>query len=68
MYMFPRLHSSRGEFNSEKFAVELLNKKHVSVTPGTSFGSKFLDHIRITLLQPEPRIEEGIERMAKVLG
>jgi aspartate aminotransferase len=69
MYMFPRLHSEQGgAFNSEKFAVDLLNKEHVSVTPGTSFGSKFLDHIRITLLQPEPRIEEGIERMAKVLG
>jgi len=67
MYMFPRLHARHGTFNSEKFAVELLNKEYVSVTPGTSFGSRFLDHIRITLLQPEARIEEGIERMAKVL-
>ena len=68
LYMFPRLHSSRGPFNSEKFAVELLNREHVSVTPGTSFGSGFLDHIRITLLQNEARIEEGIERMSKLIG
>ncbi|MDA4131246.1 MAG: pyridoxal phosphate-dependent aminotransferase [Thaumarchaeota archaeon] len=68
LYMFPKLHSSRGPFNSEKFAVELLEKYGVSVTPGTSFGSSFLDHIRITLLQSDARIEEGIERMSKLLS
>jgi aspartate aminotransferase len=68
MYMFPRLHSKKGFFNSEKFALELLESQSVSVTPGTSFGSSFLDHIRIPLLQSEARIDEGIERMSKVLG
>ncbi|MDA4112271.1 MAG: pyridoxal phosphate-dependent aminotransferase [Thaumarchaeota archaeon] len=67
MYMFPKLHSTQGSFNSEKFAVELLEKQNVSVTPGTSFGSSFIDHIRITLLQSESRIEEGIERMSKIV-
>lgn len=70
MYMFPRLHGSSGGkiFNSEKFALELLDSQKVSVTPGTSFGKPFLDYIRITLLQEEKRIEQGIEKMSKVLN
>lgn len=71
MYMFPRLHylkSQETKFNSEKFALNLLESEKVSVTPGTSFGRPFLDHIRITLLQDEKRIEEGIERMSKILS
>lgn len=68
MYMFPKLHTKNGErFNSEKFALKLLETQKVSVTPGTSFGKPFLDHIRITLLQNEKRIEEGIRRMSELL-
>jgi aspartate aminotransferase len=68
MYMFPRLHSKKGAINSEKFALQLLESQSVSVTPGTSFGNPFMDYIRITLLQSEARIAEGIERMSKLLN
>ena len=44
LYVFPKLHyldKMRGgaQFDSEQFALKLLNEAHVSVTPGTSFGS-----------------------------
>jgi aspartate aminotransferase len=70
MYMFPRLHTRKpnAPFNSERFALDLLEKEKVSVTPGTSFGKPFLDHIRITLLQNEKRIDAGIEKMSHLLG
>jgi aspartate aminotransferase len=68
MYMFPRLHKRSGEkFNSEEFALKLLETQKVSVTPGTSFGKSFIEHIRITLLQDEKRIDEGIKRMSELL-
>jgi aspartate aminotransferase len=67
LYVFPRLRASKGTFNSEKFALELLEKKLVSVTPGTSFGGSFNEYIRMTLLQDEKRIKEGIERMAQLI-
>lgn len=69
MYMFPRLHAKTAgvKFNSERFALDLLEKEKVSVTPGTAFGKPFQDHVRITLLQSEKRIEEGIERMSRLL-
>lgn len=64
LYIFPKL---RGTFDSEFFAKELLEKQFVSVTPGTSFGGPFGKHFRMTLLQDKRRIEEGIERMARLM-
>ncbi len=66
LYVFPKLHSGRS-FDSERFALELLEKKFVSVSPGTAFGSWYKEHVRMTLLQDEKRIEEGIERMAQLI-
>jgi aspartate aminotransferase len=68
LYIFPRFRVSKGSFDSEKFALELLDKKFVSVSPGTTFGRPYKQHIRMTLLQNEDRIEEGIERMAKLVA
>jgi aspartate aminotransferase len=68
LYVFPRLHSGKeNAFDSEEFAVKLLERELVSVAPGTSFGKAFNQHIRITLLQAEQKIEEGIQRMANIL-
>ena len=73
LYFFPRLGGSKAQgtsrvaiFNSEKFALKLLEEQFVSVTPGTSFGRWYSEYVRITLLQSKDRIEEGIERMAKL--
>ena len=68
LYLFPRLWTKKEHFNSEQFALDLLEKEHVSVTPGTSFGSTFREHIRITLLQSEDRIQEGIRRIGNLLS
>ena len=67
LYIFPRLQDEHGTFDSERFALELLEKHFVSVAPGTAFGRSFREHFRMTLLQDEKRIEEGIERMARLM-
>lgn len=67
LYLFPKMSASNGKFDSEKFALKLLESKYVSVTPGTSFGKTYGEHFRMTLLQDEKRIEEGIERMAQLV-
>ena len=66
MYLFPRL-STKDKFDSERFALDLLEKKFVSISPGTTFGDSYKQHFRMTLLQDEKRIEEGIERMGKLM-
>ena len=68
LYLFPRLHATKSRFNSEEFAMKLLNEKYVSVSPGTSFGNAFNEHIRLTLLQDGKRIEEGVERLAQLMN
>ncbi len=67
MYIFPRLRPESSGFTSERFALDLLDKMHVSVTPGTAFGPSYSKYIRMTLLQSEERIKEGIERMKGLL-
>lgn len=67
LYLFPKISAPSGRFDSEKFALKLLESKYVSVTPGTSFGKNYGEHFRMTLLQDEKRIAEGIERMAQLL-
>ena len=67
LYIFPKLSDPNGMFDSEKFALKLLETKFVSVTPGTSFGKSYSEHFRMTLLQDEKRIEEGIARMTQII-
>lgn len=68
LYVFPKLRAMKGKFDSEQFAMRLLNEKYVSVSPGTTFGGAFKEYIRITLLQDDKRIEEGVERMAQLMN
>jgi aminotransferase len=40
----------------------------VLVFPGRQFGDQEYRHIRISYLQPLPRIEEAVERMRQAIG
>ena len=72
MYAFPRVRTDLlDDFDDQRFALELLEKKHVLVAPGSSFNVPYRDHFRITTL-PLPdviddvfgRLEEVFESMA----
>lgn len=45
----------------------LLREGHVLIFPGTAFGEKWTDWLRISLLQPENKLREALARMAVVL-
>lgn len=45
----------------------LLKEAHVLIFPGTAFGEKWSDWMRISLLQPVDVLEEALRRMAGVL-
>ena len=45
----------------------LLKEGHVLIFPGTAFGDKWQDWLRISLLQPEEEIVEAIRRMKAVV-
>lgn len=63
-YFFPSYKSSR---KSHEFAMELLEKKHVAVTPGVAFGSQGEFHFRLSYATSADLLETGIERLNEYL-
>jgi alanine-synthesizing transaminase len=68
MYAFPGVDVSLFEnFDDQDFAMELLEKKHVLIAPGSSFNVPYRNHFRLTTLPTERKMESVFERMEEVL-
>jgi alanine-synthesizing transaminase len=68
MYAFPGVSTERlPGFNDQRFALELLEKRHVLIAPGSSFNVPYRNHFRITTLPDERQLETVFERMEDVL-
>jgi alanine-synthesizing transaminase len=68
MYAFPRVDRGRiPGFDDQVFALELLEKKHVLIAPGSSFNVPYTDHFRLTTLPDEHQLEDVFQRMEDVL-
>jgi len=53
---------------AEEFCRRLLVEARVLMFPGSSFGERWGGFVRISLLQPEQRLEEAIARLEKFVG
>jgi len=51
----------------EKFALDMLQKTGVWMTPGTAFGPHGNGYLRLSLCMPEERLKEAGERLSKVV-
>ena len=68
MYGFPGVSTDMlPEFHDRRFALELLEKKHVLIAPGSSFNVPYRNHFRITTLPDERQIETVFIRIEEVL-
>jgi len=68
MYAFPAIDTSLFEaFDDQKFALELLEKKHVLIAPGSSFNVPYRNHFRLTTLPTTRKIQTVFERIEEVL-
>ncbi|HEY5776744.1 MAG TPA: pyridoxal phosphate-dependent aminotransferase [Xanthomonadales bacterium] len=68
MYAFPAIDTSLFEsFDDLAFAMELLEKKHVLIAPGSSFNVPYRNHFRLTTLPTERIMQTVFERMEDVL-
>ncbi|MBF0516590.1 MAG: LL-diaminopimelate aminotransferase [Nitrospirae bacterium] len=54
-------------YNSESFAVALLEKAGISATPGNGFGAAGEGYIRFALTVDVHRMQEAVERIRKVI-
>jgi alanine-synthesizing transaminase len=69
MYAFIRLDERfRGKVDDQTFALELLEKHHVLVAPGSSFNTPYTDHFRITTLPDTDTINIVFDRIESLLG
>jgi alanine-synthesizing transaminase len=68
MYAFVGVDTDKlPEFDDLDFAMELLEKQHVLVAPGSSFNVEYRNYFRITVLPQAKVIEEVFRRIEKVL-
>lgn len=65
LYVFPK--GKGKDFDGNKFAMDLLEKQGVAVTPGTGFGN-YPSFFRISLNQPAKVLSDGIRRFERVLS
>jgi len=69
MYAFIRLDPEIArQADDQRFALDLLEQKHVLVAPGSSFNTSYNDHFRITTLPDRETIQDVFERMESLLG
>ncbi len=68
IYAFPGVDLTKlPDFDDQKFAIDLLERKHVLVAPGSSFNVPYRNHFRITLLPDEKTMAEVFDLMEDLL-
>jgi alanine-synthesizing transaminase len=68
MYVFVGVDTKKlPNFDDRRFALDLLEKKHVLVAPGTSFNVDYKNHFRITLLPDAEQITDVFARIESLL-
>jgi alanine-synthesizing transaminase len=69
LYAFPSVDPEAVPgFDDGRFAMELLDREHVLVVPGSSFNVPYTNHLRLTLLPDEETMSEVFRRMERLLG
>lgn len=68
MYAFVRLDDRfAGRLDDRRFALELLEDKHVLVAPGSSFNTPYSNHFRITTLPDTETLDIVFDRIDSML-
>jgi len=50
-------------WDSDSFVLDLLERVHLSLAPGSIFGPGGVNHVRLSLTQPLPRLEAAMQRL-----
>ncbi len=68
MYAFPSVDTTMFKaFDDQVFAMELLEKKHVLIAPGSSFNVPYRNHFRLTTLPTGRKMQTVFERIEELL-
>lgn len=68
LYAFPSISDDVfPDFDDAQFAMDLLEREHVLVVPGSSFNVPYKNHLRLTLLPDEEVMAEVFKRIERLL-
>jgi LL-diaminopimelate aminotransferase len=65
LYLWPRIPAGR---TSAAFALDLLDRTGIAVTPGTNFGARGEGYVRVSLTVPDTRLDEAVRRLEAAIG
>lgn len=65
LYLWPRIPAGR---TSAAFALDLLDRTGIAVTPGTNFGARGEGYVRVSLTVPDARLDEAVRRLEAAIG
>jgi len=69
LYAFPAVDLGKiPGFDDARFAMELLEREHVLVVPGSSFNVPYRNHVRMTILPDEDTMAEVFVRVDRLLS
>ena len=67
MFVWVKIPDPWCRMGSVKFAVEMMERANVAVTPGAGFGEEGDGYLRLALVENENRIRQGLKQMRRVL-
>ncbi|HEX8035364.1 MAG TPA: aminotransferase class I/II-fold pyridoxal phosphate-dependent enzyme, partial [Ktedonobacterales bacterium] len=65
LYVWPRIPEG---ITSAQFALDLLDRTGVAVTPGTNFGPRGEGYLRISLTVPDAQLDTAVERLRSAVA
>jgi len=68
MFVWVKIPEPWCRMGSLKFAVEMMERANVAVTPGAGFGEEGDGYLRLALVENENRIRQGLKQMRRVLS
>jgi alanine-synthesizing transaminase len=67
MFVWVKIPEPWCRMGSVKFAVEMMQRANVAVTPGAGFGEEGDGYLRLALVENENRIRQGLKQMRRAL-
>ncbi len=68
MFIWAKIPTPFSNMGSMKFALELMNRANVAVSPGIGFGKEGEGYLRLALVENEHRIRQAIRQIRKALN
>jgi len=68
MFVWVKIPEPWCRMGSVKFAVEMMERANVAVTPGAGFGEEGDGYLRLALVENENRIRQGLKQMRRALA